>query len=305
MKNFLLFIILFFALLGFSEFSFAQFNISVSPNIVKEETKARDVLEYKIKIKNLGENLYHFYTLVFNVEKNENLDKSTSLANWIEIFRGRTEIFPGQEKEIPLKVNVPYYAKPGSYFAEIVFAQGSTESDAREKAKVMNMPKVLLNIEVKEHIVEKLQVRKFQAEKNIYFNPNIKFKIELENIGNTEIETEFKILIYGKKGEEIGFLDSERKKLLPGEKKDLEVFWRAKNMGQIKAVLFGEYGKNKEKIFQDTTFVWFISWKFLILFLFLVLIVIFFLSWFFSKSLRKQYIEVFRQKKVFDVFRKL
>lgn len=288
----------------FPNFIFAQLDILVSPTVIQEKAKPRDVLEYKIRIKNLGNKLYHFYTLVEDIEKDKVSDKTNSLAKWVEIFRGRTEISPGQEKEVLLTIKIPSFAQPGSYFTEIIFAQGSVESDARERARALNMPKVLLNIEVEENLLEKLQVKQFKTNKGIFFNSNVKFQIVLENIGTTKIEPQGKIIIYGRKGEEIDNLELEKREILAGETKNYEIFWKAKKNGNLKSVLFGEYGKKNDKIFQDVTFFWVINWQLLVLFSFFFLILIFALSWIFSKSLRKHYLEIFKPKKIFDIFKK-
>lgn len=300
-KNIFLLLLLFFFL---PKFVFSQSEILIFPQVIQDKAKVRDVLEYKIKIKNLGDKLYHFYTLVKDIGESENLDKSTSLSKWVEIFRGRMEILPGEEREISLTIKVPFYAKAGNYFSEIIFAQGSTESDAIEREKMYKMPKVLLNIEVEESTFEKIQVKKFKTEKGFYLNPNVKFEIELENIGNKELEPEGKILIYDRKGKEIGFLELEKKKIAPNEIKNYEIFEKVNGNGQFKAVLFGEYGKNKEKIFQDTTFFWVINWQFPVLFLLLLLILSSIFALILLKNLKRSF-EIARVKrKIFDIFKK-
>lgn len=281
---FLLFAFCFF----FFNFSFAQFEISVSPQVIEEKAKARDILEYSVKIKNQGKNLYHFYTLIENITEGSANDNS--LAQWIEIFRGRTEIPTGQEKEIPFSIKIPYNAKPGKYFSQIIFAQGSTEPDARNNASRLNMPKLLLNIEVQEEVVEKLQIKKFQTSENFYFTPKIKFFLELENIGNKEIIPKSSIHVYDRKGQEIVSLELERKSLLPKEIKNFEINWQSsKKIGQFKAVVFGVYGQNNEKVFQDSTYFGIFSWQFLILIFLIFLIILFLIIWLFSKILKRRY----------------
>lgn len=296
--------LLIFCLFLLPEFLFSQSEIVVSPLIIEEKAKPREVLEFEIKIKNFGKNLYHFYTLVRDLGNSGNLERASSLAKWIEIFRGRTEILPGEEKKLHLKVKIPPEAIAGSYFAEVIFAQGSTEVDAGEREKIYKMPRILLNIEVQEIIVEKIQVKKFKTEKGVYFMPKIKFELELENIGNKEIEPQAKILIYDKRGKEIGFLELERKKILPNTIQNYQVLGKIKGMGQFKAVLLGEYGKNNEKFFQDTIFFWVLNWKFSFLFLLLILILslIFFL--FLLKNLKRSLESSGVKKRILDIFKK-
>lgn len=286
------------------QFGLAQFNILVSPETIQESARPGDVLEYKIKIKNLESFLYHFYTQVEDIGEKETKDKKTSLANWIEIFRGRVEIKEGEEKEIPLSIKIPSFAQPGNYFAQVIFAQGSTEIDAKERAKKLNFPKLLVSINVKKNVVEKIQVKKFQTEKNFHFGKEIKFKIELSNIGNEETLARGKILIYDKRGKEIENLQLEIGKILPGETKNYELMWKTNRIGQLKGVLFGEYGENWSKVFQDTTFFWVFNWKFLVYFFLSVLILIFFVVLIFSKILKRKYFEIFRPKRIVDIIKR-
>lgn len=280
----LLFILIFnFWFLVF-EFVFAQSEILVSPQIIEEKAKARDLLEYSVKIKNQGKTLYHFYTLV------ESIDENKALTQWIEIFRGRTEIPAGQEKEIPFSIKIPPNAKPGKYFAQIVFAQGSTAPDAKNNALKFNMPKIVLSIDIEEEAVEKLQIKKFQTTNNFYFNQTIRFILELENIGNKEVSPKSSIHIYDKNGKEIETLKIKESSILPKESKKFEIEWRAnQKVGQFKAVVFGEYGQKDEKTFQDSLYFGIFSWQILILFLLIFLILLFLTILIFSIILKKRY----------------
>lgn len=286
LKFSLLFLVFVFCFFFFS-FSFAQFEVLVSPQVIEEKAKARDLLEYSVKIKNEGKTLYHFYTLIEDIE-------GDSLSNWIEIFRGRTEIPPGQEKEIPFSIKIPSNAKSGKYFAQIIFAQGSTQADAKNNVLKLNMPKVLLNIEVEEEIVEKLQIKKFQTDRNFYFSPKIKFVLEIENIGNREIIPKSSIHIYDKKGQEIAFLELEKKSLLPKKSETFEINWKSpKKIGQFKAVVFGEYGQKDEKVFQDSSYFGIFSWEILFLIFLIFLAILFLVIWLFSRMLKKRYSKTF------------
>lgn len=297
-----IFLILFFFLF-FAKKTFAN-EVLVFPKVIEAEAFARELLEFKIKIKNEKDTLFHFYTFVEDLKESSEKDKSNSLASWVEIFRSRTEILPYQEKEIPLKITIPFYAKPGNYFAQIVFAQGATEIDAKERAKKEKMPTVLLNIKVKENVVEKLQVKKFQTEKNFYFSKKIKFLLEIENIGNKEVFPKAKIVIYGKQGKEISEIKIDQRKILPQKREVFEISWECpKSLGFFKAVLFGEY---QDKVFQESTFFWVFSLKYLLaLFCFLIFVLIL-ISWRLSKKMRvfskKFFSETINLRKKFLIF---
>lgn len=295
-KRVILILFLFF----FFQFCFAQFQIEVFPKVISEKVKPRDVLDYEIKIKNLGKDGYFFYTLVEELEESKERERNSSLLKWIEIFRGRSQLLPGEEKKIPLSIKIPPFAKSGEYFGTIIFAEGSNETDARERAKVYNFPKIFLNLEVQEHLVEKIQVKKFQTEKTLYFSPKTKFKIELENIGNKEVFPRGKIIIYNKRGQEVDSLSLPEVKIEPGKIHSFEISWKSFQWGNFKASLFGEYGENFEKIFQDTTFFGIFPWWFLLLIIFVCLLCSFLILWFLFKKLEKKF-SFSRLRKFFDI----
>jgi hypothetical protein len=198
------------------------------------------------------------------------MDKSTSLARWIQISRGVIELWPGESKEIPFSIHVNRYAKPGKYYAVITFSQGSTRVEAEAKALKLNQPQVLLNIEVEEHIIEKAQIQKFQTEKKIFLNFPVKFLLEIENIGNREIRPEGYIHIYNKRGEEVGSININQAQIAaiaPAATGFFTNIWQPeRGFSQYKAVLAAEYGNKEKRDLQDTIYFWVLPWQFLIFF---------------------------------------
>jgi len=258
--------------------SFAQSEVTVSPTIIDHKVKARDILELSVKITNNTSSKVNLYPIVNDISITEGrqeflepslLDKSTSLARWIQISRGVIELRPGEAKEIPFSVHVNLYAKPGKYYAVIIFAQGSTRAEAEAKALKLNQPQVLLNIEVEEHIIERAQIQKFQTEKNFFLNFPVKFLLGIENTGNREIKPVGSIHIYNRRGEEVGSVDVNRDlaAIVPQAYNLFENLWQSKKgFGQYKAVLAAEYGNEEKRDLQDTIYFWVLPWQFLIFF---------------------------------------
>ncbi len=261
----------------FFVFSFcsAKNNIVITPTIFDRKAEVRDLLEFSVKLENKGSSKVSLYPLVNDVfieeGKQENFDpytadKQTSLAKWTGISRGRIELFPGEEIEIPFTVQVYSEALPGKYHATITFSPGSSGVDAQENALKFNQPQIMLNIEVIEHIIEKAQIKKFKADKSFFLSFPISFSLEVENIGNREIKPEGFVYIYNRNGEEVGFtpINQASASVASGQSGLFNIDWLAeKGLGQYKAMITVEYGDQTRKDFQDTVYFWILPWKFL------------------------------------------
>ncbi len=261
----------------FFAFSFcsAENNIVITPTIFDRKAEVRDLLEFSVKIENKGSSKVSLYPLVNDVLVEEGkqeafnpytADKQTSLAKWTGISRGKIELFPGEEIEIPFTVQVYSEALPGKYHATITFSPGSSGIEAQENASKFNQSQIMLNIEVIEHIVEKAQIKKFKADKSFFLSFPISFSLEVENIGNREIKPEGFIYIYNRNGEEVGFtpINQASASVASGQSGLFNIDWLAeKGLGQYKAMITVEYGDQTRKDFQDTVYFWILPWKFL------------------------------------------
>ena len=165
-------------------FSFAQpIDLFVSPSIIDEKLFPRDLRDYKVFIKNNGKNLVYLYPLVFDILPSgerrfyepDKVDKTQSLGAWIKIQRSAIELWPKKEIEIPLSLEIHPEAKAGIYHSTIVFSFGSSLPEAINNAQNFKLPEILLNVEIKENIVERLQLKSFKTEKNLYFSGPVKF----------------------------------------------------------------------------------------------------------------------------------
>ena len=298
MKNLIKILTFFLLFLQISP-SFAQpIDIFVSPNVIDEKLFPRDLRDYKVFIKNNGKNLVYLYPLVFDIlptgEKRfyepDKVDKTQSLGAWIKIQRSAFSLWPQKEIEIPLSLEIHPQAKAGIYHSTIIFSFGSSLPEAINNAQNFNLPEILLNVEVKENIVEQLQLKGFKTEKNLYFSGPIKFILEIENVGNTKTEAQGEIYLYNKKGKEIDSIPVKFS-LEKNITEKFEFSFKPKNPGQIKARLFLEYGKEKKEI-QDTIFFTFLPWKTLAFLIGLILILLLILI----KLINKKFFGEFPEK---------
>jgi hypothetical protein len=293
MKNLKIFVSLF---LFFSLFfSIAQsIDLSVLPTIVDEKLLPRDLRDYQVSIKNNGKSLVYVYPLVFDILPDGqkklhdpySVNPRESLGSWIKIQRRAFELSPQKEIKIPFSLEIHPEAKPGIYHSAIVFSFGSSLPEAISNAQHLRLPEILLNVEVKENIVEQLQLKNFKTEKNLYFLGPVNFILEIENVGNAKTEAKGEIYFYNKKGKEIDSIPLN----VSLEKGKLEKFkfsWQPKSSGQIKARIFLEYGKEKKEI-QDAIFFSFLPWKTLSLLIFSIIILFLILIKLINKKLSSE-----------------
>jgi hypothetical protein len=256
--------------------------VVVTPSIIDEQAEVRDILEYSIKLKNNAANKIELYPFVNDLKKNEgeqpfinpeDLDKTVSLARWIEVSRAVIELNPGEEKIIPVKISINPAAAPGMYFAAITFGQGSNRELAEQNRQATNQPEVLLNIEIEEHVVEKVENGVFKTERSLNFNGQVNFLLSVKNIGNKAIRPKGSIIIYNRRGAEIGALpiNQEQTAIEPQAAADFKPAWDSGRVsGRLKAKLELEYGDSRKDI-NDAIYFWVLPWQFLAIFLTLLL----------------------------------
>jgi|GEM_PF-2838618 len=246
-------------------------DLMISPVVIDDKAKARDILKKIIKISNNTDRKLILYPSVNNINPNTGKeefkqafnagDRADSLANWIEISRGSLELKPGEEKNISFIIRVNLNAVPGNYHAQISFSEGSTRQEAEAKEKKASL---MVNLEVLEDIKEELQLGKFITDRIFFSGDDVLFKYDLENIGNKEVTPEGEIRIYNRKGEEVATINANKDNKIFGKDKlgQLASVWNAgSGFGRYKAFLNLSYGENRKGTIQDTVFFWVVPWK--------------------------------------------
>jgi len=270
--------------------------IVITPTIISEKAKAREIFKYTFKIKNNNNFKADIYPIVNDLSTVDGrqeftsptkLDKARSLARWIEIARGVIELKPGEEKEVPFKVEVNLSAVPGKYYASIIFAMGRNRPIAEENSHKNNQAKILLDYEVGENAVEKIEIKKFSPNSNIFFSPPIAFSLDLFNIGNKNITPQGQIIIYNRRNQEVSSIEvNDSSEIIEvGNNKifDLNLGDDLK-MGRYKAKLELEYGSKGQRDLQDVVYFFVLPWKTLILFSIILIILLFSLVYFIFKK---------------------
>jgi hypothetical protein len=183
-----------------------------------------------------------------------------SLSRWIEITRGSIDLLPGEQKEVPITVQINLNAKPGLYHAVIHASAGPDRPTA--EALSAETVDIAVNIEVLDDVNERLELASFVPTKGVFGDGQASFEYSIKNIGNRGEVPRGKIRIYDKGGREIASVDANEDgtRLEPSAKELISSVWASGGtFGKYKAMLDLEYGQRGT--LQDTVFFWVVPWK--------------------------------------------
>jgi hypothetical protein len=243
---------------------------SVTPVVLNEKAKPRDILKKELLLTNNTEQRVGLYIAVRNIDPltGEQVfegptvaDTSISLANWIEITRGVIDLEPGETRKIPYLIHVNLNAKPGSYFARIAFHRGRNRIEAETKSTDVAM---VLNLEVLDDAKERVQLAGFMSDASVVLGKEVEFTYAVSNVGNRDIEPRGVIRIFNRNGEEVGSVpvNVNGEAVTPEEKAQLASVWATEGrFGKYKAFLDLEYGESQVASVQDTVYFWVFPWK--------------------------------------------
>ena len=246
----------------------AEASLLVSPPVIDGEGVPRDSISGVITLTNAADNRrMRVFTFVNNVSVEKEggreefvvlrgQDVADSVANWVSITRQEIMLAPGESKEIPFSASIHRDAKPGKYHAFISFAEGSRRSEA--EGKISRDRATLLSIEVKDDSEDILNLRSFITEKSIITGSPFSFIIILDNRGDTVLIPVGEIVVYNKRGKEIGAVEFNKEKISiePGEESEFKVLWENDlDWGRHRARLALSYGSGGRKYsLNDATF---------------------------------------------------
>jgi hypothetical protein len=272
----------------------AENKLVISPQIIDGTAKAREILNYEIRLSNNGSTTLGLYAIVKELYVDngvqatssnlESFDKKSSLTRWINIKRGVIDINPGQEIIIPLDIDINMNALAGSYHASIIFSPGSSQAEAMARSISEKQPELLVNIKVEDNVIEKAQIVQFKSDKNIFLKWPAVFLTEIRNLGNNNIIPVGSIMIYDRKGQEISTLSiNEEERILTPETNAKYIYnWDGNSsFGKYKATLNLEYGNKNKKDLSDVIYFWVLPINLIILFgsiLLLILIIFLYLQ---------------------------
>ncbi len=244
------------------------------PRTIDLKTQDQEILESSIKVSNKFDRYVELTPVVFFLDSKELKEKidgvksnEDNLADWIEFYRGVIRLAPGEEKEYPLKVKVGPKARPGVYYAYVVFYEGKNFAGGVDSSAVYSQLAVLIRLEYLEKKIEAAELKEFGASKNVYLEFPVRLSFKIDNIGSEPLAGSGFLRIYNRRGEEITSFSIDQKEILPTESRRVEQIWDpGAGFGKYKAKLMLEYGSNSRRDLQDVIFFWILPWKFLAVF---------------------------------------
>jgi hypothetical protein len=264
-------------------------NISVSPLIIDVEAKANDVFNETVKISNNHTNPARVFASVNEISVGDNneiksfvpasmSDRTVSVTSWIEITRGRIDIAPGEEKDIPLLIRVNPNTPAGLYHAFVGFAVGTNRDIAEQTILDGQGDGVVVRILVGTKQQEFLRLVSYSTDPFSLSPDKGKIRFSLENIGDLPLTPKATVIIYDSRGRELTSVDIagvSAEVILPGETKDfVDKLPYLNRVGKNKAYLTVDYGVERKAALYDTTFYYSIPWLYLVVIMILLLIVL-------------------------------
>lgn len=248
--------------------------LELQPSIIDEVAAARGIVERQIEIRNTGKTKLNLYPFVNDVSQSGGKqafnpyapDKSVTLSNWIELSRKTIELLPGATTSVPLKIQVHPQAKSGKYYAVISFVDGINRFETESRLANNTDPSVLINLEIRENKVERMEVGDFSVSDFFNFNKQVEFNFALNNSGNQPLSPSGSIIIYDSRGREVSEIkvNEEAKKLVTDSKEPYHIKWSGGDkIGKFKAKLALQYGEVARRDLQDSVYFWILPYWFL------------------------------------------
>lgn len=272
----------------------ANTGLSISPLIIDHTSEGRDIISETITLRNQSDRPLRLYASVHGIslsgagEIEEFVspamsDRSQTLTSWIEISRGRLEVPPQGELQVPLTIRVNHNAQPGSYHGFIGFAMGRNRDIAEETVLRGASQGVIIRVSINEQRHEQLQLVGYTTERFAALGGNQSVRFTLRNTGDTPLTPRGEIIIYDNRGREVDTLEvALTEELIPagGEYVFSAELPPIAGFGRHKAYLTVDYGAKRASV-HDTTFFITVPWLMVLLFcgaILLMLIALFMLA---------------------------
>lgn len=148
----------------------------------------------------------------------------TSLVDWISIDRRVFNLKPNESRDIPFTVKVPSDASPGSRFAVVFFATGSSGgSQLNVSARVG----ALVFLTIPGDFKQSGEISNFRSPKFTFKKEAIKFDFDFTNTGTVYFEPKGLLTITNIFGQKIAEVPVEGYVVLPTGKRTISVDWQS------------------------------------------------------------------------------
>ncbi len=182
MKNFFLFFISLFCLLGANS---AQ-AFSISPLRFTNTIAPGDSQDWEIKVVNDSDHQSIFHPLIIGM-KQDNLGRSIFgknidvAENWFKTPLGDVTLAPGASAKLIFSVNIPLNTPPGAHYLGLAVQEKNGQTLSAQLATI-------LNLQISGKAQESLAIEKLFDSKDIFFDKNWSAQMQIRNTGNVGID---------------------------------------------------------------------------------------------------------------------
>lgn len=280
---------------------------SVRPFLIDVEVLPRDVVTKTVQLTNDSENRKYIVFATVNEISVDNegeikqfispvmTDRTVTMTSWIEVKRGRIEIPPGEQREVPITFRINPFAEPGEYHAFIGFVPAANRPTAEKIALEGEADGVVVKITVTDQRSESMRIKSFLVDRFVFDDSGRSIEVEIENKGDIDSAPVGELIFYNSRGAEVDAIpfNTENVSIAPGETKTMYAqVPQESNMGRIKANLSLHYGEKQTAQLQDTTFFYFIPLHIAIIIGVIILILALVVTYLFKRAfMQKEYHE--------------
>lgn len=182
------------------------------------------------------------------------------LTEWIQLQTEPIRVGPGQKFTLPVTINVPSSASPGSHFGA-VFVSAEPPKLRSIGAGVGYEVGSIISIRINGDIVDNARVRSFSTDKLFYGSKNVSFTAKIENQGNILIRPRGPVTItsmFSSKPRNV-LVNESQAGVFPGAMRDFNFTWSEEGLGfgRYEAVLALSYdGDGGQKTIDSTLVFW-------------------------------------------------
>jgi len=191
-------------------------------------------------------------------------DRTNTVTSWIEVTRGRIEIPPGEQREVPVTINVHPNAQPGEYHAFVGFIPAKNRPLAEEIARAGDADGVVLKVTIADKRVDSMRIRKFLLDRFVTAPEDRQVAIEIENLGDIESAPQGELIFYDSLGVELTSvsLNENGTRIPPGSTGTITaaIPEEVDSLGRFKTNVALRYGENQTASLFDTSFFYIIPW---------------------------------------------
>jgi len=243
-----------------SVFAQSSSGVELKPASIEQSANPGETIDTTFKLKNVSVTEQTYFLVVKDINgvrdngvplfAEENAEKTGfELSSWVGVSEEAFVLAPNQETVIPVKIQVPADATPGSHFGGI-FVTVEAPNLRANGAAVGYEVGAIVSIRIAGDVVETARIREFSTDRLMYSKANVRFKVRVDNPGTVLIRPRGPLEIFNTiTGKRLAILtvNDSFGGVFPGTTRDFEVGWESTDLAfgryqGVVALLYGEKG---------------------------------------------------------------